>query len=182
MTSATKIALFNSLFLVALVAGALAGWVRIPLMFSYQGYKIIHLSGLVLFFGNMIAGPVWLLVAWYSADMPLIRYAFRLLRLTDLWLTLPGIDLMVLSGLGLAGVFGGVTAQPWLYRSMVAMLALWALAIPVLYYQEKIYRLLDNPATQATDLEKNVNRWGIWGTVVMLPAALVFYYMVFKPV
>ena len=181
MATATKIALVNSLFLAILVLGALAGWVTFPLFVSYQTVKIIHLAGLILFFGNMIAGPVWLLVAWYSGDMPLIRYAFRLLRLTDLWLTIPGIDLMVLSGISLASIYGGVTEQSWLYQSMLAMLALWILALPVIYFQEKIYRQLENPATMAVDLKKNVNRWGIWGSMVMLPAVLVFCYMVFKP-
>ena len=180
MTAATKIALLNSLFLALLVLGAMAGWVRFPVLISYPFTKILHLSGLVLFFGNMIAGPVWLMVAWYSGDMRLIRYSFRLLKLTDMWLTIPGVDLMVLSGLSLASLFGG-EQTPWIYNSMLAMLALWVLALPVVYYQEKIYRQLENPEIQTVMLEKNVNWWGIWGTLVLLPVILVFYFMVFKP-
>ena len=182
MTVATKIALLNSLVLVALVLSAMAGWIHFPLIGSYQFSKIIHLTGFVLFFGNMIAGPVWLLVAWYAGDMHLIRYGFRLLRLTDLWLTIPGIDLMVLSGLSLASLYGGVTTQAWLQNSMLALLTMWVLALPVIYYQEKIYRQLARGETTAPDLEKNINRWGIWGTFVLAPAVLVLYYMVFKPV
>ncbi len=182
MTAASKIALLNSLFLAVLVIGAMSGNVQFPLFFSYPALKMIHLSGLILFFGNMVAGPVWLLVAWYSGDMQLIRYGFRLLRLTDLWLTIPGVDIMVLSGLSLSALYGGVHIQPWLSRSMWAMLSLWVLALPVIRYQEKIYRQLENPDTGVADLTKNVNWWGVWGTVVMLPAMLLFYYMVYKPV
>lgn len=37
-------------------------------------------------------------------------------------------------------------------------------------------------ATKIALLEKNANWWGVWETVVMLPAMIVRYYMVFKPI
>ncbi|MBK6932053.1 MAG: hypothetical protein IPH12_14780 [Saprospirales bacterium] len=39
-----------------------------------------------------------------------------------------------------------------------------------------------NPETKFAGLEKNANWWGVWETVVMLPAMIVRYYMVFKPI
>ncbi len=51
-----------------------------------------------------------------------------------------------------------------LFNSLfLVVLVFGALALPVIYCQEKIYRQLENPETKFAGLEKNVNWWGVWG-------------------
>lgn len=180
LSNTARIALFNGLVLMVLSLAEFLGFLRFQLLFSYQWHKLLHLLGVVLFMGNMIVGPVWFLFAYYSKDQVLLRFAVRLLYLTDLYLTIPGIALAVLNGLCLASVFGGTQNLPWLYYSMLLMFLMWALSIPLVFLQEKMFAAIQMDPMEEQNTKHLMNLWGILGTLVTIPPSIIFYLMVVK--
>lgn len=182
MKSITKVSILNGLILLFLTLSEFLGLFKFDLIFSYQWHKILHIFGLILFMGNMVVGPVWFSFAYFSKDKTLLKFANRLLQLTDLFLTVPGVALTVLNGLCLASVFGGAKNQPWLYHSIILLFIMWALSIPLIYLQEKMYSTIDNEPNNDAKINKLLIRWAILGTIVMIPPTIIFYLMVFKTV
>jgi len=180
LSKAGQIALFNGLILLLLTLAQFWGLLQFNLLLSYQWHKILHIFGVVLFMGNMIVGPVWFLFAFYSKDKGLLKFAARLLKLTDLYLTVPGIALAVINGLFLASVFGGTRHQPWLFYSIILMVTMWALSVPLILLQEKMYDAIENDADNEVKINKLMTNWGILGTLVTIPPTLIFYLMVAK--
>lgn len=183
MSKVTLLALMNGILLLALTLADFFHFLHFNLVFSYQWHKILHLVGVVLMMGNMVVGPIWFSYAYYSGDKKLLVFAGRLLQITDMWLTLPGIFLTVINGLCLAAAFGGTRNGPdWLFWSVIALIAMWALSMPVLFLQEKMYQALAEEPSDDLKIRKLIVQWGIWGTLVMLPPTLIFYWMVMKRV
>lgn len=175
-----RIALFNGLLLLALTLSEFTGLLSFPLILSYQWHKILHLIGVMLFMGNMIVGPVWFSYAYYSGNPVLLRFAARLLGLTDVYLTIPGIALTIINGLFLATALGGSRLLPWLYWSIILLLLMWAISIPVIFIQEKMYREIDAEKPNEERLKRLLNQWAVWGTLVTIPPSIIFYLMVAK--
>lgn len=177
----TKISILNGLFLLILTLLEFFGTLKFELFFSYQWHKILHILGVILFMGNMIVGPVWFLFAYYSKDLHLLKFANRLMQITDLYLTIPGVFLTVLNGLFLASIYGGTMNQPWLFYTIILLLIMWVLSIPLIYLQEKMYSLIEiDPENK--DLNNLLMKWGILGTIVMIPPSIIFYLMVVKTI
>jgi len=162
--------------------GALALlWAGIPAAapLDYNVHKALHIVGVMLMMGNLIVGPVWLSLAWYSGDQGRIAWAAKVLSDCDIWLTTPGVQLAIWNGICMAGVLGGVHKQPWLFESMALMLLTSLVSVTVvLYWQERLVadaQRGDRPATA-----RALVQWAIWGSVVGLPLTLVFWLMVAK--
>lgn len=182
MTTAAKISIINGLILVLLTVLAMSGIVRFDLILSYQWHKILHIAGVVIFMGNMITGPCWYSFAYYSKDIHLLKFANRALQLTDIYLTVPGITLTVINGLFLASVYGDISSQRWLYYSTLLLLVMWALSIPVIWLQEKMYQTIANEPENTQKISRLLTWWGILGTLVTIPPTIIFYWMVVKAV
>ena len=180
LTKTTQISILNGLILLLLTLSEFFGIVKYSLILSYQWHKILHLVGVVLFMGNMMVGPVWFLFAYYSKDITLLKFANRLLQLTDLYLTIPGVALTIINGLFLASVFGGTQNQAWLFYSVILLFVMWALSIPLIYFQEKLYRAIDSEPRNELKINALLMRWGVLGTIVMIPPSIIFYWMVVK--
>ena len=176
----TKISILNGLILLFLTLSEFLGLFKFDLVLSYQWHKILHILGVILFMGNMIVGPFWFLFAYYSKDKTLLKFANRLLQLTDLYLTIPGVALTVINGLFLASAFGGTRNMPWLFYSIILLFVMWVLSIPLIYLQEKMYSTIDNEPDNDTKINKLLIRWGILGSIVMIPPTIIFYLMVVK--
>ena len=180
LTNITKVAIINGIILLCLTLAEFFGLFKFNLLLSYKWHKILHIFGVILFMGNMIVGPVWFLFAYYSKDKTLLKFASKLLQLTDLYLTIPGAALTVINGLFLASVYGGSENVPWLFYSIISLLVMWALSIPLIYLQEKMYSTIENEPDNEEKINKYLIRWGILGTVVMIPPTIVFYLMIVK--
>lgn len=180
MSPSAFISLANGFILIALVLLSYFGMLELPLIFSYQMHKFLHIIGVMLFFGNMIVGPVWLILALQTKQIETIRYAARLLRVTDIWLTVVPVNFAMLNGLAMATALGGIKAQPWLVSSMWLLVVMWAMALPTVYFQEKMYHFINQGDVENKGFLRALIGWGIVGTVISIPAALVLYLMVFK--
>lgn len=182
MNKAIKISLANSAGLVTLIVLDLSGVWRMQPILPYAWHKLLHITGVVLFFGNMIAGPVWLVFGLFSGKDEIARFSMKLLFITDVALTIPGVDLTIVNGLMMANALGGVYAQPWILTSIYLLFVMWALTIPLEVYQEKISRLVQADNFSREELKRNIFWWSVWGMALMIPPTIVVYYMFFKPI
>ncbi|MBI2258604.1 MAG: DUF2269 family protein [Flavobacteriia bacterium] len=182
ISTATKIAILNGLILSVLTLLEYFQVISFKLILSYHWHKILHLFGVILFVGNMFVGPFWFIYAYYSKDVKLLQFSNKLLQVTDSYLTIPGVALTVINGLFLASIYGGTSKQPWLFYSIFLLLIMWALSIPLIYIQEKMYQCIENEPENRIKLNKILVYWGIVGTIVMIPSLLVFYLMLTKSV
>jgi uncharacterized membrane protein len=182
MSTASKIALLNGLILALLTILALQGVIGFEMALSYHWHKILHIAGVVLFMGNTTVGPFWFLYAYYSGDLNLLKFAVRLLQLTDLYLTIPGIALTVINGLYLATALGGIKNSDWLFYSTLLLFAMWILSVPLIWLQEKLYHVISKEPENTAKLNRILIWWGILGTLIMIPPVIIFYWMVVKAV
>lgn len=182
LSTSTKIAILNGSLLLLLTLSEFFGLIKFNLVLSYNWHKLLHIFGSIIFMGNMIVGPFWFLYAFYSKDKSLLKFANRLLQITDMYLTIPGAFLTVINGLFLASAFGGTKNQPWLFYSIISMIAMWVLSIPLIYLQEKMCKLIETDPENEIKLNKILSYWGILGTIVMIPPTYVFYLMVVKTI
>ena len=146
--------------------------------------KTLHILGVILFMGNIIISAVWRLSVNNSKDVNLVKHALKLMTLSDLFFTLPGVILIGITGHMLAPKFGGIGAFAWIYHSyaLLTMSALIWLAV-LLPIQLKQKRLLVDAEDNLTSpqFKKLTFIWSILGTMaVSLPlGALVL--MVLRP-
>jgi uncharacterized membrane protein len=178
MSTSAKVSVASNV--VALGALALA-WAGFPssMPLPYEWHKVLHIFGVVLFFGNAIVGPLWLAFAWTTPQTSHRVFAVQTLVAADIWLTMPGVQLTVWNGVCLARVYGGVQAQPWLIEALacVALTSLFAILV-VLPAQERLAAAC--VAGDAEGARRALVRWSVGGTLVMLPPTLVAWLMVAK--
>jgi uncharacterized membrane protein len=178
LSTSAKVSLVSNA--VALLAVALAWWgwpASAPL--PYAVHKTLHLVGVVVFMGNLIAGPVWFAFAFLADDRPAIAFAARSIAAADIVLTAPGIQLTVWNGVCLAAAMGGLRAQPWLVESVLLLVGTSLFAsLVVLPAQERFVE-----AAQGDDrarLLRAIVMWSLWGTLVSVPFAVIAWLMVSK--
>ncbi|MEE2959239.1 MAG: DUF2269 family protein [Myxococcota bacterium] len=149
------------------------------LALSYGLHKFLHITGVVLFFGNLIVGPLWVLFAWFLEGGRHLRFATQVLSNADICFTVPGIQLTLWNGIYLAASMGGIKSHGWLVEAMVLLIvtSLFS-AFLVLPWQERLVA-----STMGTDfalMKRYLVRWSIWGTAVLVPITLVAWLMVVK--
>ena len=181
LTTISQISIFNGIVLMLLTLASFFEWIAFEMIFSYQWHKILHICGVILFFGNMIVGPVWFLYAFYSNNKDILLFSNKLLQLTDVLFTIPGVFLTITNGLFLASNYGGTNKQNWLYFTVILLIIMWILSVPLIYYQEKMYVCVEKEPENKHLIFRYLIRWGVIGTLVLIPPSIIFYFMVFKP-
>ena len=88
-------------------------------MAPYTAFKIVHMTGIVLFLGNIIVTGVWKFMADQTGNPAVIGFAQRLVTLTDWVFTFGGVvlvrsGLVPTGGYGMAGAAGYDLRMSWL--------------------------------------------------------------------
>ena len=78
MTKTALFSIINGFLLIVLVLLEFHGVISFSLPISYNWMKIIHIFAVILFMGNMIIGPVWFFLAFYSNDKNLLQFSDKL--------------------------------------------------------------------------------------------------------
>ncbi|MBL0197131.1 MAG: DUF2269 family protein [Myxococcales bacterium] len=177
LSTSAKISLASN----AVALGLLAIAWRAPLAapFSYSTHKVLHVLGALLLLGNLVAGPVWVMLAWFEPGRPHLAFATRALSAADIYLTTPGVQLAAWNGVWLASTFGGVRSQPWIVESVAMLVVTSLLSVTlVLTWQERLVDAAQRGDARGTRLAMTL--WGVFGTLVGVPLGLIFYEMVTK--
>lgn len=153
---------------------------------SLTTLKSIHILAVTLFIGNIIVSAFWKALADRTREVGVIRYATRLVILTDVFFTAGGIVLLLATGHAMAPAYGGVMGASWIRWSYLLLMGsglIWLLVLlPVQLAQARILKPLALEAEIPKRYWKLAALWtvaGIPATILPLPA---IYLMTVKPV
>lgn len=155
-------------------------------METYLVFKSLHLLGVVLFIGNIVATGVWKVQADRTRDPRIVAFAQRQVIVTDWIFTLGGAVLTAIGGYGNV-IHGGVSlATSWVWLAHWIFLAsglVWlAVLVPLQVRMGRMARAFAD-GSPIPEAYWQANRW--WLSVgiadTLLPAANI-WVMVNKPV
>lgn len=153
----------------------------------YLTLKFLHIVGAILFLGNITTGVFWKAHADKSRDPRLIAHVLEGIIRSDRLFTIPGVILILLSGIT-AAIVGGL---PLLRTAWIAGgIALFTVAgVAFMARIAPLQRQMLDLARSATDqssfdwatYDRLSRGWAIWGSIALLAPALAAALMVFKP-
>jgi len=155
---------------------------------SYLLFKTMHVVGSMLFVGNLLVTFVWKLMADRTRNPRVIKFAQRLVTLTDSIFTGSGALLLLFSGLMMVGPYGiEFWNVPWLMWGLTLFAVsglIWLLIlVPIQIKQARMARgFAGEDEGQIPDSYWLLSRlWmGFGGLATLLPLINV-YLMVAKP-
>ncbi|MGY5343203.1 DUF2269 family protein [Paenibacillus glucanolyticus] len=149
-------------------------------------WLFLHIAGCVLFLGNIITAAFWKVRADLKGDPTEIHHTVKNVMLADYVFTLPGLLLLIISGVVMSVQAGyGMGGMSWLAVSLILFGItgiLWAgILIPL---QKGMIRLsLESIGGGViSDRYKRVSiYWAVGGTAATLLPVIILYLMVSKP-
>lgn len=153
---------------------------------TYLAFKVVHVTGVVLFLGNIIVTGVWKVLADRTGDPRTIAYAQHLVTLTDWVFTLGGVILILIGAYGMVWTGGLNPLGPlWLIAGQTLFIAsgiIWAaILIPVQIAQARMAHAFEAGGPIPQSYWRLSKRWVIWGTIATLLPLANLYFMVVKP-
>jgi uncharacterized membrane protein len=153
----------------------------------YLWLKLVHVLAVVMFLGNIVTGVFWHKHALGTRDPRLLAHAMDGVRRSDRLFTMPGVFLILGSGIW-AAIQGGfpMLGTPWILWTIalfaVSGIVFGARLAPL---QKRLHALADAGAKGgAFDLaayEKLSRQWDFWGAVATVTPLLGVALMVLKP-
>jgi uncharacterized membrane protein len=149
-------------------------------------WLFLHIAGCVLFLGNIITAAFWKVRADLKGDPAEIHNTVKNVMLADMVFTLPGLLLIIISGVVMAVQAGyGMGGMSWLMASLILFGItgiLWAgFLIPL---QKGMIRHSKQSITDGV-ISVNYKRasvyWAVGGTIATLLPVVILYFMVSKP-
>jgi uncharacterized membrane protein len=153
----------------------------------YLSLKLLHIAAVVAFLGNITTGLFWHRVAAQSGDPKVLAFTMGGIIASDRWFTVPGVVLIIASGVGLA-LLGGypLLRTGWILWTLVLFGVSGAAFMARVAPLQR--RLLAMSAAGARDgnfdrkaYDALAQRWELWGVVALGTPLLGFALMVLKP-
>ena len=153
---------------------------------TYQYLKVIHILGVVLFFGAGLASATTKMRADLTGDPRTIAFALRQIVWADWLFTVPSAVILPVTGLWMAHLLG----IPWTRGWVGAGLSLYVFAgvcwLPAVFLQLKMKGAAEIALRDDTPLSEDYHRWTRWWLVLGAPAFVAsvgaIYIMVTKQV
>jgi uncharacterized membrane protein len=153
----------------------------------YLILKSLHVISVVLFLGNIITGVFWKVHADLVGTVAARAQALDGIVKSDRLFTLPGVILIIATGVALALVGNlPLLRTPWIVWSLVLFgISGLAFAFRVAPLQKK---LLANARTglagtwNEAEYKRLSSGWTLWGTISTLTPLAAVFLMVIKPV
>lgn len=157
----------------------------LPAVAPLYVHRLLHLTGALLFLGNVLVGALWLALADASGSLVSLRFATRTVNIADLAFTAPGGLLALVNGAVLARQWGGLWEAPWLARSLGlfgAVTALWAFALVPwqLWLENTIAALPDDTRALPPRVRRVLVSYFVLGGVTGALAATIGVFMVLR--
>jgi uncharacterized membrane protein len=151
----------------------------------YLLLKAVHILSVVLFVGNIITGVFWKLHG-DASDLRAKEQALRGIIAADRWFTVPGVLLIVATGVTMAQLAHiPILGTRWIVWSLILFgISGVAFAIFVGPLQKKL--LANVRAGQAGTWDEAVyinlsSQWTLWGSIATLAPVAALFLMVLKP-
>jgi uncharacterized membrane protein len=152
----------------------------------YLAIKALHIVSVVLFLGNIITGVFWKVQADLTGDLRARAQALDGIIKSDRWFTVPGVLLIITTGVTLAVMAGFPLLRTfWIVWSLVLFgISGAAFSIFVAPLQKK---LLANARAGITghwnqaEYDALSKSWTLWGTIATAAPLVALFLMVMKP-
>ncbi len=158
-------------------------------IYPYQWHLMLHVTGAILFIGNIVVTTAWMLLAERSGDRAVLSFASNGVLLADALFTAPGVLLILLNGLALAGKLYGWAdfhQTSWILASLILLTlsgVVWAGFL--LRYQFQMVRISRDAVSADVPLPADyfsvLRRWYVGGTVATLLPIVSLLLMIYKP-
>lgn len=152
----------------------------------YLWLKLAHVLGVVMFLGNIVTGVFWHKHALATRDPKLLAHAMDGVRRSDRLFTMPGVFLILGSGIW-AAIEGGLPmlGTPWILWTIVLFAVSGTVfGARIAPLQKRLQALAAAGARGAFDFaayERLSRQWDFWGAVATLTPLAGVALMVLKP-
>lgn len=149
----------------------------------YLVLKLVHVSAVIIFLGNIITGLFWKAHADRTADPRTMAHAMAGIIRSDLWFTIPGVVGILAAGVGTAMVGGiPILGTPWVLWSLLLFAASGlAFVFRVAPLQRQILAIARAEPFEPARYKTVSWRWELWGLVALLTPVAALVLMVLKP-
>lgn len=171
------------LAVIAVLSAFLFLEIYIPEFLPRKIHRLLHITGAIVFLGNIIVSALWFTLASGSRKQEIFTHAAKLINITDLAFTGPGLILLLLNGNVLSAVYGNLLLVPWLKWAFIWFMAagfIWTvMLIPLqLRYVKQAEKEV---FPWSNTLEKKYTIfYAIGGSATIVFIAISFVYMVLK--
>ena len=149
--------------------------------------KILHVTAVVIFLGNLVTGILWKLHGDQTENPVIIRHTIAGLIRADRWFTIPGVVLILLGGFG-AAIVGGLPLlrTHWILLGIILFtvsgIAYMARVVPLQQQMLRVARSGVESGKLDWDKYRALSRsWNVWGTIALLAPVLAMIAMIAKP-
>lgn len=134
---------------------------------------VLHLLGMSLFAGVLMVNARLKKAAETTGDPALLRFAYATVRKNDALAGGPGMGLLLVGGLGLAGLLKGEVARPWFFVSLALLIPLFVGWMAIMLPAQIRLTKLEDPA--GPDRDGLSRRWdlGWWIAVASTVAVMI---------
>lgn len=149
----------------------------------YLLLKLIHVAAVILFLGNITTGLFWKAHADRTADPRTMAHAMEGIIRSDRWFTIPGVVVILATGVGTA-MLGGIPilGTPWVLWSVVLFAASGlAFMFRVAPLQREVLAIARAAPFDAVRYRAVSWRWELWGLAALLTPLGALVLMVLKP-
>jgi len=151
----------------------------------YLWLKLLHVASVIAFLGNITTGLFWHSHAARTRDARLIAHAMDGIIRSDRIFTIPGVVLIIATGVATAMVGGyPILKTQWILWSLVLFaisgVVFMARVAPL---QRQLLALAKDAA--AFDLQRYAalaRRWEMWGALALVTPIAALVLMILKPV
>lgn len=146
---------------------------------------LLHLIGAVLFLGNIVTAAFWKVRADLQSDIGIIHSTNKNLMLADVVFTLPGLILIIVSGILMAAREGALSEGfNWLTLSLILFAVTGVVWLAILIPLQRAMIRHSSPAAASGGLpeayRKATRLWNGFGIAATLLSLAILYLMVTK--
>lgn len=153
---------------------------------SHRAFLLLHFLGMILLMGNVIVSSMWMTQARKTGDRTTLYCASTVVARADWVLSMPGLLLILISGIMTVGYWGGFGRASWAELSLAFFALIGVIWVALLLrYQRRMLRLTREAVELKIGLSGEFSgiatRWAFWNGIVTVLLCGSLYLMVFKP-
>ncbi len=151
---------------------------------NYPLLKLLHVAGVIIFLGNIIASHFWIHLAMKSRDFNIIKHSIRGVMRSDKVFTIPAVIVIVVAGI-LAAVYGNIPIlrTGWILWSIVLFSCsgvIFSTKLSVVLRKMLELTSHHNREQEWNSMENLYKQWKMWALVAIIMPFTALVMMVLK--
>ncbi len=153
----------------------------------YAALKLLHVLAVIVFLGNITVGIFWKAFADQTKDPKIIAHTLEGIIQGDRILTIPAIFVLLIGGLGAAGVAHfSILGTGWILWGIIFFIIAGIAFGPVSRGQRQMRDVAEAGVRGGSmdwqRYEQLSKSWNVWGTIATIAPVIAVVLMVTKPV